>query len=178
MKKHANMTSPILMTMGTVLLISWMLAGEWDILIRTAYLCPIVYLSAQHRNKTDGRKKEAYTREVMEELVTDEAYAEFEQKTIDYDKADFDALAVQLNRIMTEFAAIRDTSPDSHEAQDLVEKWQTFITVNYYPCDKAMLLGLSDAYVEDKKFNANINQSGAGTAEFMASATQIYCNQA
>ena len=128
MKKHANITSPILMTMGAVLLISWMLAGEWDILIRTAYLCPIVYLSAQHRNKTDGRKKEAYTREVMEELVTDEAYAEFEQKTIDY--------------------------------------------------DKAMLLGLSDAYVEDKKFNANINQSGAGTAEFMASATQIYCNQA
>ena len=78
---------------------------------------------------------------------------------------------------MAEFAKCKKNgfSSDSDEAQQLVKKWQDFITDNFYVCTKEILSGLGEMYIADERFKANIDKYGDGTAQFMCDAIKIYC---
>lgn len=43
----------------------------------------------------------------------------------------------------------------SQKAQALLEKWQDFITENYYTCTKEILAVLGEMYVADERFREN-----------------------
>ena len=98
-----------------------------------------------------------------------DAYREYEQRG----KQDMgDALMA----VFAKIGKLRDLEPASAEVQAMVKQLQDFISGNYYTCTKQILQGLGQMYVADERFKENIDRAGgAGTAEFVARAIEIYC---
>lgn len=119
--------------------------------------------------------KTKYAGEVKERWGNTEAYKESEKRTAGYTKEDWKNMTDESNDIMKQFASIRDLSPESKEAQELVKRWQNYITEHFYPCTTEILQGLGLMYTEDERFTKNMDQFGEGTAEFMSRAIQVYC---
>ena len=65
--------------------------------------------------------------------------------------------------ILNEFGKNRSLPPDSVEVQELVKKWQAYITDNYYNCTKEILSCLGQMYVGDERFTQHIDQYGVGS---------------
>lgn len=120
-------------------------------------------------------QKKQYAEEVRNRWGASDAYAEYEKKTKGYSKEDWSAILQAGDLIMGEFAKCRDLSPEDDTVQELVARWQAFITANYYECTNEILAGLGIMYVSDERFRANINKHGDGTAELMSKAIEIYC---
>lgn len=79
------------------------------------------------------------------------------------------------NALFRRFAAAREGSPASPEAQAAVREWQMFLSANYYACTREILAGLGEMYRGDPRFRANLDRFGSGTADFMAAAIAEYC---
>ncbi len=130
-------------------------------------------------NTFDSSDFEKYTSEVQEKWGTRDAYKEHEEKTKNYSKQKWNDLASGMDRIMAEFAVCMGNgeTPDSKEAQKLVQKLQSYITENYYLCTNNILVGLTQMYVADERFKNNIDKHADGTAEFILEAVKVYCTQ-
>ena len=122
---------------------------------------------------------EKHNTEAKEKWGQIPAYREYEAKTKDYSKEKWDALAQGMDQILAAFARCMETGemPDSAGAQALVKTLQTHITEHYYLCTKEMLSGLGQMYVADERFKNNIDQHGAGTAQFICDGINAYCQQ-
>ena len=125
----------------------------------------------------DNSKFETYKAEAKEKWGQTPAYKEYDTRTKDYSKSKWNDLAQGMDRIMAEFAACmkKGDTPDSAEAQTLVEALQSHITQNYYLCTKEILAGLGQMYVADERFRNNIDKHGDGTAAFVCEAIGVYC---
>lgn len=121
----------------------------------------------------DRSKMDQYAAEVKEKWGKTEAYREYEQKSKDKQPN-----AEALMELFAEIGTVRHLDPASEEAQDKVSKVQSFITANFYNCTKQILQGLGQMYVADERFRENIDRAGgAGTAEFVSKAIEIYCSK-
>ena len=120
-----------------------------------------------------------YSTEARERWGNTVAYREHEQKTKNYTKEKWDEANDGLMAIFAEFAVCKKNgvSADSAEAQELVAKLQAHITENYYTCNDEILIGLGKMYVADERFKKNIDKYGEGTAEFAATAIEVYCRK-
>ena len=67
------------------------------------------------------------------------------------------------------------SSPESTDAQAIVEKLQSYITENFYTCTNEILVSLGQMYVADERFKNNIDKHSIGTAEFVSKAIKYYC---
>ena len=119
-----------------------------------------------------------YDIEVQERFGNTDAYKEYEQKTDNYTKDEWQEINDGLMLVFAKFAECKKNgnTADSNEAQTLVKELQTYITENYYTCTKDILAGLGQMYVADEHFKANINKNGDGTAEFVSKAIENYIN--
>ena len=108
-----------------------------------------------------------------------DAYREHEQKTKNYTKEKWTQANDGLMAIFAEFAKCKNNGYDVHspEVQSLVVKLQEYITQNYYTCTNNILAGLGQMYVADERFKKNIDEYGAGTADFVVEAIELFCNQ-
>ena len=122
---------------------------------------------------------ENYKNEVKEKWGNTQAYNEYTEKTKGYSKENFNAIGEKMNEVLAEFANCMNVglSPESTDAQNLVEKLQNFITENYYTCTNETLSGLGQMYVADERFKNNIDKHSVGTAEFISQAIAIYCRK-
>ena len=78
--------------------------------------------------------------------------------------------------IFEDFGNVKDTAPDSDEAQALVKRLQAYISENYYQCTPEILKSLGSMYAAGGAFTENINNAGGkGTAQFVEQAISIYC---
>ena len=120
-----------------------------------------------------------YENEARSRWSNTDAYREHEQKTKNYTKEKWSEANDGLMAIFAEFAACKDSgaSADSAVAQALVAKLQAYITANYYTCTDEILAGLGRMYVADERFKKNIDQHGAGTAEFACDAICSRCGK-
>ena len=120
-----------------------------------------------------------YNEEVREKWGNTEAFSQYEEKTDNYSKDKWNALADTMNCIMSEFADCMkmDLLPSSDTAIGLVQKLQDYITENYYNCTDEILSGLGKMYVADERFRSNIDRNGEGTAEFINKAIECYCRK-
>lgn len=118
-----------------------------------------------------------FANEVKEKWGETSAYKEYSQKTKDYSKDNFNAMGKGLENILEDFAQCMNSglSPDSTDAQALVEKLQSYITENFYTCTNDVLSGLGQVYVADERFKNNIDKHAVGTADFVSKAIEIYC---
>lgn len=122
-------------------------------------------------------QREQYAKEAKEKWGGTVAYKESVEKTKGYSKEKWNEINSAMEGIIAGFAECRKSksAPDSVEARALVKKWQDFITANYYTCTGEILSGLGEMYVTDRRFKANIDRHGHGTAEFMSEAIKAYC---
>lgn len=125
-------------------------------------------------NAFDNKK---YELEARERWGKTDAYKEFEHKTANHTKADFNASFDGLNEVLKKFADCKADGyfSDSAKAQSLVRELQDFITSNFYTYTNDVLKGLGQMYTADERFKANIDKHGTGTAEFISEAIEIYC---
>ena len=123
------------------------------------------------------KAKKEYAAEVKERWGNTNAYAQYEEKTADYDDPQWKLINGEGARILKEFGENRHLDPASAEAQALVKKWQDFITANFYNCTKPILGCLGEMYIGDDRFTRNIDRHGKGTALFMALAIEAYCKK-
>ena len=121
--------------------------------------------------------KEKYAKEVKERYGKTDAYKEYEVKTKNSDKDKWNDVNTEANEIFKTFADNKDKAPESEEVQELVKRWQSHITKNYYNCTKEILASLGLMYVNDERFKENIDKCGEGTAEFMSKAIEVYCSK-
>ena len=76
------------------------------------------------------------------------------------------------------FGVMKDSAPDSPEAQAQVKKLQGFISANFYQCSDEVLAGLGQMYGAGGEFTENIDTAaGEGTAEYAARAIAAYCER-
>ena len=120
-----------------------------------------------------------YETEARSRWGSTDAYREHEQKTKNYTKEKWAEAYDGLMAVFAEFAACQNSgaSADSAEAQALVAKLQTHITANYYTCTNEILAGLGKMYVADERFKNNIDKYGEGTADFVAEAISVFCQE-
>ena len=125
----------------------------------------------------DNTEFENYKDEVKEKWGQTGAYNEYTEKTKGYSKDNFNAMNEGLENILEDFAVCMNSgsSPDSIDAQALVEKLQSYITENFYTCTNEILAGLGQMYVADERFKNNIDKHSLGTAEFVSEAIKVYC---
>lgn len=131
----------------------------------------------QFDRKEIEQAKLRYAEEVKERWGETAAYKESFSKTKTYDEKQWQFLTQEGADILRAFGESRELSPESGEAQALVKKWQDYITDNFYQCSNEILAGLGLMYTEDKRFTENIDKNGAGTAEFMSKAIEVYCGK-
>ena len=125
----------------------------------------------------DNSEFDKYNAEAKEKWGKTDAYNEYAEKTKDYSKQKRNDLADGMNSIMAEFSVCMKNgeSPDSANAQTLVQTLQNHITENYYHCTNEILSGLGQMYVADERFRNNIDKNGNATAEFIREAITFYC---
>ncbi len=148
---------------GLIALVEKTLKGEND-------------MSFQQFDTTEIEKiREKYATEAKQRWGDNSAYAEYEKKASGYDDAQWRMLDGEGAAILSEFGHNRHLDPTSRKAQALVKKWQAYITTNYYNCTTPILSCLGQMYVGDERFTQNIDKFGAGTANFIAEAIEVYC---
>ena len=120
---------------------------------------------------------EKFNSEALDRWGNTEAYHEHIEKTKNYSNEKWSEANDRLMPIFSEFAALKNSgvTADSAEAQALVAGLQAHITDNYYTCTDEILAGLGKMYACDERFKNNIDKNGAGTANFVSCAIQIYC---
>lgn len=132
-------------------------------------------MSFQEFDMTEIEKmKKQYAAEVKERWGDTEAYVQSEEKTSKYNKEQWKFLQGEGDAILRQFGENRNDRPDGEVAQQLVKKWQDYITASYYNCTDEILSGLGQMYVADERFTKNIDKYGEGTAEFMAKAIKVF----
>ena len=127
-------------------------------------------------NEIEENKKK-YAKEVKERWGTSKAYEESEKKTSSYNKEKWGDINQETSEIFKGFAELRNSDPGSEEVQELVRRWQKYITDNFYTCTNEILSGLGLMYVEDERFKENLDKNGEGTAKLMAEAIKSYCSK-
>ncbi|MGN0610280.1 MAG: TipAS antibiotic-recognition domain-containing protein, partial [Ruminiclostridium sp.] len=122
-------------------------------------------------------KREEYAKEAKEKWGDTAAYKESEEKTAGYSADKWNKVNSAMDELIAEFAECRKNgfATDGNQAQELVKRWQDFITDNYYTCTKEILAGLAEMYIADERFMKNIDRHGDGTARFMSEAIKVYC---
>lgn len=135
-------------------------------------------MSFQEFDMTEIEKaKVKYAEEVKERWGNTDAYRESEKRAADYGKEDWQEIGAESNAILKAFAQLREKPADCSEAQELVKRWQDFISEKFYTCTKEILAGLGEMYTADERFRKNMDQYGSGTAEFMSRAIAVYCSK-
>lgn len=94
------------------------------------------------------------------------------------DKFGNKAMGENMNAIYRKLANLKDTPPESDEAQAGIKEWHDFLNDNtghHYSLDAFKELG--QMYVNDDRFTRNIDQFGSGLAKFMRDAMAIYADK-
>lgn len=85
----------------------------------------------------------------------------------------------EMMALFAEFGALRDNPPESDAVQAQVKKLQDYITKNHYECTLPILAGLGAMYSAGGELTDNIDLAGgAGTAEFVSRAIEIFYERA
>lgn len=128
-------------------------------------------------NSEYENERNKYIDEAKEKWGDTAAFKEFESKKLSENEQK--NAENGLEELIEDFAKCKNdgVNPDDSMAQELVKRWQVFITKNYYTCTKEILFSLGQMYVGDERFKKNIDKHGENTAEFITNAITKYCEE-
>ena len=119
--------------------------------------------------------KDQYAREAAQRWGNTEAFLESREKHKDYTPEKEAQIQAEMEEIFTAFGKCAD--PEGEEAQALVKRWQAHITKYHYHCTDGILACLGQMYVNDPRFQENLEKYGPGTAQKMSGAIAAYCKK-
>ncbi len=119
--------------------------------------------------------KAQYAQEAAERWGNTEAFLESREKHKDYTPEQEAQINAEMEEIFSAFGSCGD--PEGPEAQALVKRWQAHITKYHYHCTDGILACLGEMYVNDPRFQENLDKYGPGTARKMSDAIKAYCKQ-
>jgi len=123
----------------------------------------------------DSRKLDEYAAQAKATWGKTEVYQEYEKKTENLTDDDKNKLNDELMQFFVEFGEMKDKEPGDEAVQAQVKKLQDYITEHFYTCTPQILGGLGKMYSGGGSLTENIDQAGgAGTAEFVDKAIQVY----
>mgnify|MGYP005770778323 CR=1 FL=1 len=128
----------------------------------------------QPMTKQEIEAFEAQYKEEVDEKYCPDTVAESRKKAKGYSDADWAKIQIEAREVYQAFTDAMPEGPSSEKAADCVKAWQAHITKYYYPCTDEILSGLGQMYVADERFQQNIDQNGAGLAQFMSDAIAAY----
>ena len=130
------------------------------------------------RSGFDKNRETAYAAEAKTRWGKTEAYRAYEEKAKGRTGAEQQILTDRMAEIFRAFGVMRELDPASDAVQEKVKELQSFLSENYYPCSDEILSGLGQMYTADERFTATIDGAGGeGTAAFVRSAIEAYCNK-
>ena len=142
------------------------------------YACGIKLLGVKYMDFSafDTKKMDEYAAQAKEKWGKTEAYKEFEEKEKNWTEEKEKNLEVAVMTLFAEFGQMKDLDPADENVQAQVKKLQDYFTENFYNCTNQILSGLGRMYAGGGDFTENIDKvGGAGTAEFVHKAIEIYC---
>ncbi|MGG0811067.1 MerR family transcriptional regulator [Paenibacillus alvei] len=115
---------------------------------------------------------EQEARERWGSKAVDEANAKISSMTMEQQSS----LSEKMNEIYTRLAALRNSAPESEEAQAGIKEWFDFLNSmgKYTP---EAFKGLGQMYVDDERFTKNIDKFGEGLAAFMRDAMAVFADK-
>lgn len=123
----------------------------------------------------DKKKLKEYAEKAKESWGNTAAYKEYEMKTEGRSDEENAMLGDQLMDIFRDFGKIRESLPESPEAQTKVSELKEFITSHYYKCTDEILKGLGNMYAAGGDFTENIDKAaGEGTAAYVNKAIEVF----
>ncbi len=131
-------------------------------------------LSAFDRREYDALRR-TYAQEAQARWGGTQAYRESERRTQDYSSEDWNTIMAQQEALLQALAQQVGQDPASPEVQQLVAQWQAWITDHFYPCTREILAGLGEMYLQDTRFQENLDRFAPGTARLLSQAIAIYC---
>lgn len=120
----------------------------------------------------DGFDPQRYETEAASRWGDTDAFRESARRTKAYGPKEWAALRAEFDAIHRDLAELRASGaePDSPEVLAVVERHRGHIERWFYPCDRAMHLGLAALYESDPRFAANIDRFGEGLTAYLARA--------
>lgn len=119
-----------------------------------------------------------YYAEVREKWGNTSEYKEYEAKSKNRTKQEFEDINDRFMNIFSEIGKLKDLPIEDEKVQGKIKELQQFISDNYYTCTNEILYSLGQMYVNDERFKKNIdNAGGEGTAKFVYEAISVYCSK-
>ena len=126
----------------------------------------------------DCKEINKFANEVKEKWGNTKQYQEYQEKSKNITKQEFENINVGLMKIFSEIGALKHLSVEDENVQAKIKFLQDFISQNYYTCTNEILSSLGKMYVNDERFKNNIDaEAGAGTSEFVSKAIDVYCSK-
>lgn len=119
-------------------------------------------------------KQEAYAREAAERWDP-KVVAESQKKWKNYSKEKKEAIKAETGANYECLAALMNEPVESEAVQAEIAQWHKNLR-NFYEPTPEMLRGLGDLYVQDSRFNENIDRVAEGLSEYMQKAIAYYCD--
>lgn len=125
----------------------------------------------------DDSEIKKYKEEAKTNWGATKEYQEYELRQQKNSADDFSKKSSEMMTIFKEIGTLRHLPPADIAVQEKIAALQSFITDNYYTCNKEVLSGLGQMYTADERFRNNIDEAGGeGTAEFVNKAISVYCS--
>jgi DNA-binding transcriptional MerR regulator len=102
--------------------------------------------------------------------------AESRRRTASFTKAQWNSVKAHGTDVEQNLAASMHLPADSDAVQALVKQHHAWIE-HFYPCTKAMYLGLASLYLEDERFTAHYERIKPGLAAFLSNAMVVFANK-
>lgn len=119
-----------------------------------------------------------YYAEAREKWGNTSEYKEYEAKSKNRTKQEFEDINDRFMNIFSEIGKLKNLSVEDEKVQGKIKELQQFISDNYYTCTNEILYSLGQMYVNDERFKKNIdNAGGEGTAKFVYEAISVYCSK-
>ena len=128
------------------------------------------------RSKLEEHQKK-YAKEVQERWGQTDAYKESQRKTSSYTEDDWKKIHQENEEIEQGIIERMDRGAGDPAIQKLIGDKRQHISDYFYQCTPEIFRGLGDMYVNDPRFQKNINKKQEGLAEFYQEAIRIYCDQ-
>ncbi len=121
-----------------------------------------------------------YQSEARERWQGTRAYDEYTAKTAGYTQEKWAQANDGITDIIKKFADCKKGgfAPETAQVQAVVKALQSHITEYFYTCDNKILASLGQMYVADERAKKNFDKHGAGTAQFVSRAVEVYCENA
>jgi MerR family transcriptional regulator, thiopeptide resistance regulator len=122
----------------------------------------------------DGFDPAEFEEEAERRWGDSDAYKVSMERTKSYSPDDWKRLAAEQNAVYADLAAAMKAGKQASddEVLEIAERHRLLIDRWFYPCSRAMQLGLAGLYENDPRFAANIDKHGEGLTSFLVEAIQ------